>query len=239
MSDMVWLLGIELVVVLGLCTLAWIVTAWRKRRRRTLELESLLDALEAAAPGRCEHYCRWLKAHCGADEEKALLAANAWLEAERGFWRHFITWRLEPEPGGPAPLAARLHRFIDTGLEALEPLLQPAGEPAEAATENKEMEDPDLTDAATVAEDPDPTDMPDQPDDPQQPGAEDTGAVPDGGTEASPDDPVAQGTESLEEAEEDIVILSDRSGEAPSNDTGGQDTAKPAEPDAQSPAASQ
>ena len=139
MSDTLGFLAVELVLLLGLGTAAWLVGLWRARRRRTAELEALLDALEKAAPARGEHYRRWLEAHCGADEAQARLTASAWLAAERRFWRQVVAWHLEPGSSALPGLPEHLYRCLDDRLEALGPLLRP--EEAAVAAEAVAAED--------------------------------------------------------------------------------------------------
>ncbi len=248
MSDTLRLLAVELVLLLGLGTAAWLVGLWRARRRRTAELESLLDALEKAAPARCERYCQWLKAHCGVDEERALLTADAWLAAERRFWRHFVAWRLEPGASAPDRLPEQLHRCLDDRLEALGPLLRPeeaavetepvsgdeapqtptdeAPSPQPAETETSEVDAPEPETGSDTgdgeAEEAAPS--------PEEDEAENDSDAGDGEADEEPPSP-------QEDEDDEVVILSDRRSEDEVTDSG--EAARDPEPGAQSPEAPQ
>ena len=238
MSDTLRFLAVELVLLLGLGTAAWLVGLWRARRRRTAELEALLDALEKVAPARCERYCQWLKAHCGIDEERALLTASAWLAAERRFWRHFVAWCLEADPSGLPRLPEQLHRCLDDRLEALGPLLRPE----EAAVE-----------AEPVAAEDAPQTPTDESPDPQPPETEnggDTGSSEADEASSSPEEDEAEEAENdsdtgdgeanedapapEEDEDDEVVILSDNEPEENEVKDGGE-----AATDDQSPEAPQ
>ncbi len=228
MSDTLHLLAVELVLLLGLGTTVWLVGIWRGRRRRTAELESLLDILEKAAPARCERYCQWLKSHCGVDEERALLTANAWLEAERRFWRHFVAWRLEPGAAAPDHLPEQLYRCLDERLEALGPLLR-----SDAAAETEPVagddgpETPAEASAAPQAAETENTSGED--DTPEAESGVDT-PTEDGETDES--DPPPEDDE-----DDEVVILSDRDDGDETKDSG--EAVPDPESGAQSPEAPQ
>ncbi len=219
MSDTLRFLAVELVLLLGLGTAAWLVGLWRARRRRTAELETLLDTLEKAAPARCERYCQWLKAHCGIDEERALLTASAWLAAERRFWRQVVAWHLEPGSSALAGLPEHLYRCLDDRLEALGPLLRP--EEAVVAAEPVAGEDAPQT----------PTDESPDPQPPETENGADTGSSEADEASPSPEEDEAENDSDTgdgeanedapapeEDEDDEVVILSDNEPESEENE---------------------
>jgi len=249
MSDTLRFLAVELVLLLGLGTAAWLVGLWRARQRRTAELEALLDALEKTAPARCERYHQWLKAHCGVDEERALLTADAWLAAERRFWRHFVAWRLEPGASAPDRLPEQLHRCLDDRLEALGPLLrseeaavetEPVSGDDEPQTPTDEAPDPQPAETETgeadVSEPENGSDIGDGEAEEASPSPEEDAAENDSDTgdgEAN-EEPPSPG----EDEDDEVVILSDNEPEE-NEVTDSGEAARDPEPGAQSPEAPQ
>ena len=138
MSNFVFILPIEPILVLSILLIVLLVFTWRKKKKNAAEIERLLSQAEESEATRKEHLVNYLTGQLSMEQQSAVEQVEDFIAAEKRFTHQFLEIQLNQQP---------VSDFYQNSCEFVDKYLQLIAENApKPINDNLEITDEDSQD---------------------------------------------------------------------------------------------